>query len=403
MRLSSIRDGIAKNLHAVEITPEAWMSGRNFRSRERLGLLLLSAVGTHAINRKDTMIARLLVVFLLMAGTGFSQTFVGTVDGYYGYNLNKPRSQKNVYRNFDFNHNQFSLNYAEIAVEQKPSATTPVGFRADFGLGDAATWVHAADPAGADVFRNLQQAYVSTSRKKVQVDFGKFVTWNGAEVIETKDNWNYSRSVLFAWAIPYYHFGVRTTYIASDKVTLAGFVVNGWNNVSENNTGKTVGGQAVLKPASKFTFTQNYTVGKEQSGRNADAVRHLVDTVAAVDVTPKVSLMANYDYGMDRFNGSRVRWQGIAVYGRVSPAAKCRISPRFEWYDDPQGFTLGKAQTLKEGTLSADLVMNENMLLRGEYRYDWSNRAVFESNSRRNLSHQSTLTVGVVYTYSKTR
>ncbi len=29
------------------------------------------------------------------------------------------------------------------------------------------------------------------SHKKLQVDFGKFVTPAGAEVIETKDNWNY--------------------------------------------------------------------------------------------------------------------------------------------------------------------------------------------------------------------
>src|SRR5204863_7069425 len=78
--------------------------------------------------------------------------------------------------NFDFKHNQFSLNYAEIAVGQKPGDTMPVGFRADVGFGDAATWVHAAEPAGADVFRYLQQAYVSASHKKVQVDFGKFVT-----------------------------------------------------------------------------------------------------------------------------------------------------------------------------------------------------------------------------------
>ena len=106
------------------------------------------------------MIARLLVVFLLLAGTGFSQTFVGTVDGYYGYNLNNPGGRKNLYRNFDFNHNQFSLNYAEIAVEQKPTAALPVGFRADVGFGDTATWVHAAEPAGTDVFRYLQQAYV---------------------------------------------------------------------------------------------------------------------------------------------------------------------------------------------------------------------------------------------------
>jgi hypothetical protein len=349
------------------------------------------------------MRARFLVVFLLMAGTGFSQTFVGSFDGYYGYNFNKPGSRKNLYRNFDFNHNQFSLNYAEISVEQKPSSSTPVGFRADVGFGDTATWIHAGEPAGADVFRYLQQAYASASRGKVQVDFGKFVTWSGAEVIETKDNWNYSRSLLFAWAIPYYHFGVRTAWTASDKLTLTGFVVNGWNNVSDNNNGKTVGAQAVIKPVSRFTFTQNYTVGKEQAGRNVDAVRHLVDSIASVDVTPKVSLMANYDYGMDRSSGRRVRWQGIAVYGRITPTSKFRISPRLEWFDDPQGFNLGVAQKLKEGTFTADVIMNENMFVRGEYRYDWSNRAVFQRNVRGVLSHQSTLTVGVVYTYSKTR
>ena len=30
-------------------------------------------------------------------------------------------------------------------------------------------------------------------------------------MIESKDNWNYSRSLLFAWAIPYYHFGLRSS------------------------------------------------------------------------------------------------------------------------------------------------------------------------------------------------
>jgi len=344
------------------------------------------------------MVSRFLVVFLLLAGAAFSQSFVGFVDGYYGYNFNKPASGKNLYRNFDFNHNQFSLNYAELAIEQKPG---PVGFRADIGFGDAATWVHTSEPAGLNAYRHLQQAYLSGSHKKLQVDFGKFVTPAGAEVIETKDNWNYSRSLLFAWAIPYYHFGTRVTYTANDKWSLAGIVVNGWNNVADNNQGKTVGGQAVIKPTPKFTFTQNYIVGKEQPGSND--VRHLVDSVAVVDVTPKLSLMGNYDYGMDRLSGNRVRWQGFAAYGRVTPISKFKISPRIEWFDDPQGFSTGTAQTLKEGTLTAEVVLNEGMFVRGEYRYDWSDRRVFERNDKGVLSHQSTLTVGVVYTYSRTR
>src|SRR5256885_8347689 len=58
-----------------------------------------------------------------------------------------PASRKNLYRNFDFNHNQFSLNYAEIAVEQKPGVSNSAGFRADIGFGDAATWIHATEPA----------------------------------------------------------------------------------------------------------------------------------------------------------------------------------------------------------------------------------------------------------------
>ena len=345
---------------------------------------------------------RFLAVFFLMAGTAFSQSFVGFIDGYYGYNFNKPGSGQNLYRNFDFNHNQFSLNYAELAVEQKPGTDSVLGFRADIGFGDAAKAVHAAEPGGTH-WQYIQQAYLSAAKGKVQVDFGKFVTQHGAEVIETKDNWNYSRSLLFAWAIPYYHFGTRVAITANDKVTLGAALSNGWNNVVDNNQGKTLGFQAVLKPISKFGFVQNYMVGKEQSGANVDAVRHLWDSLLTLDVTPKLSLMANYDYGMDRSGGGRVRWQGIAGYAKISPTSKFKLIPRLEWFDDPQGFTTGTAQTLKEGTLTAEVSMTENAFVRGEYRYDWSNQAPFQRNATGSLSHQSTVLIGVVYTYSKTK
>ena len=45
----------------------------------------------------------------------------------------------------------------------------------------------------------------------MQCDVGKFVTPIGAEVIESQDNWNYTRSILFGYAIPFYHVGVRAT------------------------------------------------------------------------------------------------------------------------------------------------------------------------------------------------
>ena len=53
--------------------------------------------------------------------------------------------------------------------------------------------------------------------KSLQVDAGKFVTHMGFEVIESKDNWNYSRGLLFQFAIPYFHTGVRVTGPINDN------------------------------------------------------------------------------------------------------------------------------------------------------------------------------------------
>jgi hypothetical protein len=124
--------------------------------------------------------------------------FSGFADTYYGYNFNRPASRRNALRNFDFNHNQFSLNLLEIALERAPE---PLGFRLDLNFGDTAKWVHSSEPGGSDVYQYLQQAYVSYKAplgKGLTVDFGKFVTPMGAELIETHPNMNYSRSLLFA-------------------------------------------------------------------------------------------------------------------------------------------------------------------------------------------------------------
>ena len=73
--------------------------------------------------------------------------------------------------------------------------------------------MNAFEPGGPQYLDNVQQGYLSVlvpAGKGLQIDFGKFVTPHGAEVIETRDNWNYSRGLLFALAIPYYHMGARS-------------------------------------------------------------------------------------------------------------------------------------------------------------------------------------------------
>ena len=325
----------------------------------------------------------------------------GFVDGYYGYNFNKPPDRKaGPERTFDVRHDGFSLNLAEFAAEKKPTADSRAGFRLDLDYGPTAEIVKAAEPGGTQIFRNIGQAYVSYLApvgKGLQFDFGEFVTLAGAEVIKTKDDWNYSRSLLFTLAIPFYHMGTRATYSFNDRFTVAGYVFNGWNNIVDNNTRKSVAGQVAVKPFNALTVTENYIGGAEQV--DTKDWRHLSDTVATYSLTSKLSLLGNYDIGVDKQSGARVKWQGFAGAARFQPNSWFAISPRAEYYNDRDGFTSGQAQKIKEFTLTGEAKSKDGFVMRVEYRRDWSDIPFWLKNGR-SIDHQNTFTIGVLYSFS---
>lgn len=327
----------------------------------------------------------------------------GTADMYFHYNFNEPATGSlTPLRNFDFEHNQFSFALAEVAFIKPATSDDQVGFRFDFDYGPVTDWVHAADPATGEVVKHTQQAYISYMApvgSGLTVDFGKFVTQHGAEVIEAKDNWNYSRSLLFSWAIPYYHMGVRLGYAPNAKVTLGGYVVNGWNNVKDNNSGKTFGLQALLKPTSPVAITLNYMGGPEQTD-DTDDWRHLVDVTLMYTLNGMFSVMGNADYGQDTVAGSDVTWKGIAVYAKAQATPIFAVIPRFEYYDDSDGgFTTGTAQTLKEFTLTGEVKHSRGLIMRLEYRRDWSDVGFFRKG-RTPRDDQNTVSIAWVYAFS---
>ncbi len=321
--------------------------------------------------------------------------FSGLVDGYYSLNFNHPASQTNQLRNFDVRADQFSLNMAKVTMEHTPD---PLGFRLDLGFGRAFEIVHSTE-AAPSVFRNIEQAYISYKPERaqgLQVDFGKFVTSAGAEVIETPSNWNYSRSLLFALAIPYYHFGARASMPLGKQFTAGVQLVNGWNNVEDNNSGKTIGLTGAVN-ISKITWTHTYYAGPEKAGMN-QGWRQLHDTVLLVTASPKTSFYVNYDYGMDKkvVGGSNV-WTGIAGAARFALTDHVAISPRLEWFNDRDGFTTGTPQKVKEFTLTGEYKMTHGVLGRLEYRRDWSDRPFFDRGASAGVfKHQDTALVGIV-------
>lgn len=332
----------------------------------------------------------------------FRQTEIGAlVDAYYDYYSTKPSGDAQ-YRNFDTKHNQFAFNMAQVWLSKPVTSDSRAGFKVKFNFGPASTLINAFEPGDNEFIQNVEEGYLSylvPLGKGLQIDAGKFVTPHGAEVIEAKDNWNYSRSLLFSLAIPYYHSGLRLSYPVTDKITVMGLVVNGWNNVVENNSGKTFGAQVAFKPVPALSIVQNYMAGPEQESNNDDW-RQLSDTIATWTVSPAFSVMANYDYGKDSSAGIPVHWQGVAGYAKLQARKWLALSPRFEWYDDADGFTTGAAQSLKEVTGTIELKPSDTLIWRIEYRHDFSDTPVFETSSGAFKKTQSSIGFGVLYSFS---
>jgi hypothetical protein len=325
----------------------------------------------------------------------------GLADVYYGYNANHP-SAGTVTEPFQSTNNQFSLNLLELQLDKVPDKTSPLGFRFAFGFGQAINAINIASPANTGVAQYLKEGYLSYMApigKGLQIDAGKFVTPAGAEVIETNQNWNYSRGLLFTYAIPYYHFGVRAKYAFNDKWTVTGFAMNGWNNIIDDNSGKTGGVSLGWNATKKLTVTETFLSGPEPGG-TISSWRNLTDTVIAYTPNAKLSLQANVDYGrQEKLSSTQLPadWSGIAAYAKYAIDPNVAVAGRYEYFNDHDGFTTGKAQHLNEFTGTLERRIAGHLLSRLEYRHDASDQNFFQRGGSSVVQGQTTVDAGLVF------
>ncbi len=335
-----------------------------------------------------------------MAVTGF-------IDGYYTENNNHPTDSANGQLNDLYNFNDradaVELSALKLTLNHDPA---PVGAHFDFIYGRTNGLVNAGLQGNY-----IEQAFISVkppAAKGFEADFGKFVTSAGAEVIEAKDNWDYSRSLLFSWAIPYFHTGLRTSMPVSKTETIGVQLVNGWNNVTKNDGWITVGlTSAYVK--TKYTWNLNFYTGPEHA-TPAHGYRNLVDTELLLTPNTKFNAYINYDYGanQDAIVGTAPyttgdnklnQWQGVALALHEQFSATMAIGARYEYFDDENGFATGAVQHLNEFTGTYEYKppkLPQSLVSRLEYRHDQSNEPFFHKSSSEFVDGQSTVTLGLI-------
>ena len=342
-------------------------------------------------------------------------TLSGLVDTYYGYDFNHPSNMQTGLQFFDANENQFGLNMVELSAIKAPTATGGIAGRTGYdltvGFGQAMNAINGTGPnsdgtlSGARYLKEGYFSYLAPIGKGLKIDVGKFVTTAGEEVIETNSDWNYTRSILFYYAIPFYHFGVRATYAPNSKISLQASITNGWNDIVAINNGKTYGGSISYTPNSKWGVTETYYAGPVN---DINYWRQLSDTTISYSPNTKVSFAINGDYGRDvESAGGRVAdWWGPAGYVKYVLGPKDTIAIRYEYYDDPEGLTLfsgfgyssGHAQ---EVTTTYTHMIANSLMSRFEYRYDFASQPIFQRGAIPNaVKNQNSVVIGLVYSFS---
>jgi hypothetical protein len=307
----------------------------------------------------------------------------------YTFNVNRPDSNSNQARAFDGRSDSLTLDIAELVIEKPVGEPGSAGFRFDLTAGSLIPPLAASEGlfreslAGPGENFDLQQAFVSWIApvgNGLRLDVGKYMTHMGYELVEGFDGYNdhYSRSILFGYAIPIGHTGIKASYPISDTLSAMVMVANGWDLAVDNNTGKTVGAQLIAK-AGPATLYFNGIAGPEQAGTN-DAWRVVGDFVASAGFGPlTVGFNADYGFEQDIANEGEdsASWYGAAVYGKYALNDTWDLSGRAEWFDDPDAVR-AIGTSVFEATVTPSFKAGDAVVLRADFRLDVASDDIFQ-------------------------
>ena len=317
-------------------------------------------------------------------------------------------------RMFDRLNEQMTLNMVEISAKKKSGK---VAYRIDADFGEmvdvlannsatsAAMGVNNPNPAANEPTRNIAQATITYSASdRLAIAIGKFYTFLGFEVVKAKDNWNYSRSLAFNYAIPLWHEGANVTYtLIPTKLTGALYLMNSWDGrvSAENNKSPTYGVNLVYTGVSDLTLTYNYINDPEAGATNGQRDAHELSAVYVLN--PKFSFAFDGFIGAQKkvSGANNAKWTGAALYAKASICNGYSLSPRYESYDDSDGgFSTGIRQKLTGLTLTNAFDLGDGLEARVEYRTDKSDSSTyFKSSDAVGTDHQDTWSVSALYSF----
>ncbi len=333
-------------------------------------------------------------------------TIGGYIDTYFGYDFSRPASKDRPYFVSSARHNEFAINLAYVDVKYSGERVRGA-FKPAIGTYMAANY--AVEPA---MFRNILEANVGIKlfkTKDIWLDAGVFISPFTNESPISKDQLAYTRSYAPEY-VPYYISGIKLTTPLSDKLTAYVYLLNGWQNIVENNLGKSGALQLEYKPVEKVLLNWNVYVGDERTpSAPLSRTRVFTDVFAVFNPEGKFSGTTSLYIGAQERadtlatggNGDEktdiTYWHNVNIIGRYKFIPDLSITGRLEYFNDPGSVQITPITGIKGfNTFSSSLGLNwaisDKALLRIESRSFFSDKQVY-LNKEGNSSKASQLLI----------
>jgi hypothetical protein len=197
------------------------------------------------------------------------------------------------------------------------------------------------------------------------VKIGHFFTLVGYEVVGAPNNFFYSHALTMFNSEPFTHTGVLSKYTGFENVTLYGGWTLGWDSGFDNvNSGNSyLGGFTVdlLDSVSLSAFGTFGNFGAINTGGDTDNTSTSV--VIDVDVTDRINYVFQTDYKkIDNISDEDI---GINQYLFFHYNDAISFGTRIEWWINDQ-------VSNNEYTSGVNIKLLDNLVIRPEYRKDWS-------------------------------
>lgn len=306
----------------------------------------------------------------------------GFVDVFYIYDFNTPQNFNRQAFVFNHNrHNAFNLNLGllKLALEH-PKYRTNLALHTGTYVNDN----YAAEPGLLKLVSEANIGIALNNKNSLWLDVGILPSHLGFESAVSMDNYTLTRS-LIAESSPYFLSGAKLTFDPTDKWTLAGLLVNGWQRIQpvQGNSLLSLGTQVVYKPTNAVTLNWSTFIGTDDPDTTR-RMRYLSNLFGQAKITDKIDLIAGFDIGAQQqlkgSNGYDI-WFSPILIGQYTVNKNWKMAFRIEYNQDEMGIVIPTGtpngfQTFG-GSINLDYAPTKEVLCRVEARWLNSKDNVF--------------------------